>query len=61
VRIENISLRFNLVSSRSRGHKKKKNKKIKREKEREKKKKKKKNWRTTACVAERSRGEKEAD
>ena len=48
MRIENISLRFNW-SVAARGHKKKKNKKIKRERE-----KKKKNWRTTACVAERS-------
>ena len=51
MRIENVLLRFNLVSSRSRGHKKR-TKKIKREIEGEKKKKK--NWRTTANVAVRN-------
>ena len=54
MRIENISLRLNLVSSSLRGHKKR-TKKIKRGKEREKKKKK--NWRTTASIAVRSLGE----
>ena len=51
MRIENISLKLNLVSRSSRGHQKR-TKKIKKEKEREKKKKK--NWRTTASVVVRN-------
>ena len=50
MRIENISLKFNLVSSSSCGHQKI----TKKLKEREKKKK---NWRITICVAIRSWGE----
>ena len=54
MRIENLSLRFNLVSNSSRGHQKRTKKLKEREK---KKKKKKKNWSTTACVVVRSWGE----